>query len=81
MTNTINELIHDIHHGLSLADHGGDVARHLPKLQELERLIARIPSEPELLEGFDAEGIKARYEADGYVWCKYEGAFVEVDED
>lgn len=67
--NQINELLHSIYSGLSLADHAGDVADYLPELVRLQQLIARIPQEPELLDEFDPDGIASVYKDEGYVWC------------
>lgn len=69
MGNTIKDLIYSIHAGLSVAEHQGDVRRYLPDLIELEALIARAVTEPELLEGFVADGLESAYRADGYLWC------------
>lgn len=78
--NPINKMIHDLHSGLSCAEHQGDVARYLPDLQELERLIARIPQEPELLDGYDPEGIEAGYKAKGYVWCSCDETWCDAQD-
>lgn len=77
--NEINKLIHDIHSGLTVAENGGDVADYLPYLERLERLVARIPAEPELMQGFDADGIEKMYRAEGYVWCSCDGRWRQAE--
>jgi hypothetical protein len=69
MGNAIKDLIYSIHAGLSVAEHQGDVRRLQIDLIDLEALIARIKDEPELLEGFEADGLASAYRANGYLWC------------
>lgn len=71
--NKLNQLFYDLYSGLALAENQGDVRDYLPRLQELEREIAKLKDAPELLDGFDPEGIAKGYASDGYIWCECMG--------
>ena len=73
MTHPINKLMHDLYAGLAVAEHRGDVARYLPDLYRLERLLAEAAQDSSTLQGFDPDGINNGYRADGYVWCREVG--------
>jgi hypothetical protein len=72
MNNKINDLLNTLHTGLDVCENGGDVHDYLPYLVRLEALIARVKGEPELLDGFDPDGIANAHLAIGEVWCESE---------
>lgn len=76
MSNKINELLHRLHSGLSVAENKGDILDYLPYLYEIEDLIAAAKDDPELLADFDPDGIEAEYRAEGCVWCDHEDAWM-----
>lgn len=78
--NKLNQLFYDLYTGLALAENQGDVRDYLPRLQDLEREIAKLKDAPELLDGFDPEGIATGYAADGYIWCECMGDWCHRDD-
>lgn len=76
MSNKINELLHQLHSGLSVAENKGDILDYLPYLEEIEELIAAAKDDPAQLADFDPDGINNGYRAEGCVWCDCEDAWM-----